>query len=121
MNVEGRIIATGFNGLPAGVTYDPAWTREEKNKYMIHAEVNALSLIKKNEGHSLYLTISPCSSCSAMIAGYGIKRVIFGEEYHRCQEYKKILRKFNVEFGCLDVSLVTRYLTPACLSRQNIP
>ena len=52
---------------------------------VIHAELNAI-LHAARQGVSvkdstIYITLSPCSACSAMIAQAGIKRVIFKESY----------------------------------------
>lgn len=52
---------------------------------VIHAELNAI-LHAARQGVSvkdstIYITLSPCSACSAMIAQAGIKRVVYKEEY----------------------------------------
>ena len=72
----------------------------------IHAEQNAILYAVKNstsvEGTTLYVTLSPCLSCSRIIYSTGIKRVIYLNSY---AEYKGLttdegvdfLRKFGVE------------------------
>ena len=52
---------------------------------VIHAELNAI-LHAARQGASvkdstIYITLSPCSACSAMIAQAGVKRVVYKEEY----------------------------------------
>ena len=51
----------------------------------IHSELNAILHAARQgvsvKGSTIYITLSPCLSCSAMIAQAGIKRVIFKESY----------------------------------------
>ena len=79
------VVLTGVNGQPKG------WdnTCEDENNVTlnttIHAELNAILKAAK-EGISvvdaeLYVTLSPCAQCAAMIAQAGIKRVYYCEEY----------------------------------------
>lgn len=86
-----------YNGQPSGwdngcedvhTTEDPHFKPFEylvtKNT-VIHAELNAI-LHAARQGVSIkdstiYITLSPCSACSAMIAQAGIKRVVYEEEY----------------------------------------
>ena len=86
-----------YNGQPSGwdnvcedahTTGDPHFKPFEylvtKNT-VIHAELNAI-LHAARQGVSIkdstiYITLSPCSACSAMIAQAGINRVVYKEEY----------------------------------------
>ena len=96
MNKDGRIISTGFNGLCAGYDLDPQWTREQALKYMVHAETNALSLIERGDGHTIFLNLSPCENCAQNIAAHGIKRVLYVDEYHRETSYKDIFDLYGI-------------------------
>lgn len=75
-----RIVATGFNGLPAGVedTETRLRTREVKYEMMAHAEQNALLFAGPEAmGCTLYVTpLPPCARCAVLIIQAGISRVV---------------------------------------------
>ena len=52
---------------------------------VIHAELNAILHAARQgvsvKGSTIYVSLAPCSACSAMIAQAGIKRVVYAEEY----------------------------------------
>jgi dCMP deaminase len=74
--------ATGYNGPPPGVEI-PWDNREERRKYVCHAELNCLRCLKPGEAKTLYVTLSPCSECIKTIAAFGIKRVVYSKIYER--------------------------------------
>lgn len=80
-----RVIGVAYNGLASGVEAPKDfWTdRDKRRPYMIHAEVNLLSLFKREECKLLACTLLPCSCCASMIAAYGIKKVVYKEIYNR--------------------------------------
>lgn len=77
-----RILATGYNGFPSGIsdTFERYADREVKLAYTVHAEVNALLNAAKNgaktEGSILYTTFHPCVNCAASVIQGGIDRVV---------------------------------------------
>ncbi len=111
---ETRIISIGYNGPPSGThNCDEEFgaegcPRDSKGScsLALHAEQNAILYASKNgakvEGSTLYVTLSPCISCSRVIYTMKIKKVFFLKSY---AEYKGIptdegvefLRKFGVE------------------------
>jgi dCMP deaminase len=80
---KGQILSQGYNGFPRGVKdtsarYD---VREDKYKYVVHGEMNAIynacnSGVSLN-GATLYVTGLPvCSECAKGIIQVGINKVI---------------------------------------------
>ncbi len=80
-----RVIGVAYNGLAPGINVNQEFweNREQRLPYMIHAEANLLSLIKRGECNLIACTLLPCSSCASMISAYGIKKVVYLEKYQR--------------------------------------
>lgn len=92
-----RIIATGFNGAPSGVTscQERGYCLRDKMNiasgtrqeicYSTHAEQNALVQAAKMgievDGATMYITHRPCVICTKLLINAGIKRVIYAEHY----------------------------------------
>lgn len=78
----GQVVSQGFNGFPRGILDKSRYTdREEKLKYVVHAEMNCIynaSLSgSKVAGSTLYVHGLPiCSDCAKGIIQSGISRVI---------------------------------------------
>jgi dCMP deaminase len=80
-----EVLAVAYNGLAAGkdVGEDFWEDRDKRRPYMIHAETNALSRIKRGDGLILACTLLPCRCCATNIAAYGINHVIYKDVYKR--------------------------------------
>jgi len=91
-----RILATGYNGAPAGLPHceTTGCIREKLNVPHgerhelcrgIHAEQNAIIQSANYgtgiSGSAIYTTHHPCSVCAKMIINAGIKRVISADGY----------------------------------------
>ena len=94
---EKRILATGYNGAPAGLphcevvgclrenSHIPSGTRHELCRGL-HAEQNAILQAAHYgipiAGSVLYCTNKPCVICAKMIINAGITEVIYREGYN---------------------------------------
>lgn len=100
LNKEGRLLSIGYNGLRSKQTLsEDFWNnREERRKYVIHAETNALSCITRYDvPYLLASTLLPCSCCAINIASYGIQKVIYIEDYNLDQKAHEIFKFYNIE------------------------
>ncbi|MFP4225592.1 MAG: deoxycytidylate deaminase [Desulfobacterales bacterium] len=91
-----RILATGYNGAPSGITHcaEVGCMREtmqiasgERHELCrgIHAEQNAIIQAAYHgvpiAGASLYCTNLPCSICTKMLINAGIKKIYYRSGY----------------------------------------
>lgn len=99
LDYSNRVIGVAYNGLAPGVTVTPEfWAdRDGRRPFMIHAEANLLSLIKRGECRLLACTMLPCPCCASMISAYGIQTVVYDEIYHRSSEAIKIFEFNGIE------------------------
>jgi dCMP deaminase len=79
------IISDGYNGTPTG--FENFCEDEEgyTKWYVLHAEANAILKVaastQSSKGATLYITLSPCKSCSKLIHQAGIVRVVYSTAY----------------------------------------
>ena len=82
---EGRVVSLGFNGTPRGSEFPSESFQPEgtfTNPWVLHSELNAVIFAKRDiTGCKLYVTLSPCLSCAAIIVQTGITEVYYQEEY----------------------------------------
>jgi len=81
VNPEGRVIASGFNCFPRGVSLNAdQLERPKKYSFMEHAERSAIFAAarhgEKTEGSTLYCPWYACADCARAIIEAGIVRVI---------------------------------------------
>ena len=78
-----RLISTGYNGFPRGIQdLDDRWNnREEKYKYVVHAEMNCIYNANYHnqslKGSTMYIVGLPvCHECAKGIVQAGVIRVV---------------------------------------------
>lgn len=91
-----RVIGAAYNGLATGIEVDSSfWAdRDKRRPYMIHAEINLLSLFKRGDCRILACTLLPCHCCANAIVAHGVKKVVYRDEYFRDNQAIEIF-KFN--------------------------
>ena len=84
---KGQVLAQGYNGFPRGVSdiEERYNNREEKYKYIVHAEANLIYNATYNgvslDGSTIYVTGLPtCSECAKGIIQVGIIRVVMPKQ-----------------------------------------
>lgn len=91
VNSDGHQLSTGYNGNPKDMPHCidepcegaqlPSGTGLDLCE-AIHAEINALSQCKDiREIDTVYVTTSPCISCTKSLLNTGAKRIMFAEKY----------------------------------------
>ena len=94
---EKNILASGYNGAPAGLPHctevgcliyqskTPTGENEENCYRTIHAEINAIAQAAKNgvgiRDADIYVTHTPCIHCLKVLINTGIKRIFYEKEY----------------------------------------
>ena len=92
LRVDNSVASLGYNGPPPGVEVD--WSnRGARRKRMLHAEANALRYCSPGEVKLMAVTVVPCLSCLALIAGYRIKEVYYLNEWENADPDTKIITK----------------------------
>ena len=83
LDKDNRVIGTAYNGLFPGFTAPEGFwdSREERQKYMLHAEINLCSLFKRGEAKVVACTTMPCTSCMQALCAHGVKTIYYGEDY----------------------------------------
>jgi dCMP deaminase len=92
-----NILASGYNGSPAGLPHcidvgclvytsqTPSGEVEENCFRTIHAEINAIAQAAKNgsviRDADIYITHTPCIHCFKVLINTGIRRIFYEREY----------------------------------------
>jgi dCMP deaminase len=113
-----NILATGYNGAPAGMPHcldvgclvytskTPSGELEENCFRTIHAEINAIAQAAKNGASirdaDIYITHTPCIHCVKVLINTGIRRIFYEREYKRAT-IEELLRGGNIEMECVSV------------------
>ena len=82
---QNHIVATGYNGVPAGFKHcldipcegavAPSGTQLNEC-WAVHAEMNALLQLQSDDELTAYITTTPCFECAKVISNSKIKRIV---------------------------------------------
>jgi dCMP deaminase len=94
------MIATGWNGTPAGFPSNLCETGSKTKDEVVHAERNAIDKMTlegvSTRGSILFTTTAPCIECAKSIAAVGIIKVYFKNTY-RSDDGTVFLKRMGVE------------------------
>lgn len=108
---ENRPISMGYNGSPSGLPHcNQDCGPDNPCRNTIHAEYNAIhwalvTLGTIPPGCTLYVTHAPCPTCSLLIRGAGVKKVVYGKEFRNMWGIES-LKKAGVEIELCPVVTV---------------
>lgn len=118
ISTDNRPLGMGYNGPPRVYgDLDIDWSRPEKYKDMVHAEMNAIWHCSESpSGATLYCTAIPCQACMLQLVVVGIDNVIYYTGHHfdsgsmcadksQHKEIEEIARKGRVTLEKFDGNL----------------
>ena len=117
VNTDNRIISTGYNGFPSGISDDDfPWDREgdfleTKYPYVCHAELNAILNHPGTSlaGCSIYVALFPCNECAKAIIQAGIAEVVYLSDKYAdtpvTQASKRMLQAAGVRLRRLEAAV----------------
>lgn len=107
--LEKRILTTGFNGSPAGLSHCDEIGHlivEGHCVRTIHAETNAIIQAAlhgvSTRGCTCYVTHFPCINCTKALINAGVTRLIYNVAYRLDENALEFLRTANIEVCKLD-------------------
>lgn len=95
--IDGRVVATGYNGAPSHLPHcgDECYPGGPPCRRSVHAEANAIAFAAKHglatNNATMVSTDSPCLECARLIINAGIKEVYYAREYRDTKPLKELM------------------------------
>ena len=102
VNQNNQVVGVDCNHFPKGVaeTHERLHNKEEKLKFVVHAERNTLDNCATNvSGYKLYVTLQPCVECAKSIIQRGIAKVTCIIEHDKHAEFVNYSLRMMIEAG----------------------
>ena len=117
VTADHRVVATGYNGSPAGTPSCDEVGHEMHDNHCIrtlHAESNAIDYAgREARGTTLYCTLVPCYDCGKRIVNAGIKKVFYDQfyasRYGKSDQVPLFLQAAGIECEQLDTPGLTLF------------
>ena len=93
-----KSIVLGYNGAPSGMTMD--WSnRDERRKWVFHAESNVLNRVLPGETWLLAVTHIPCMDCLKVIKQKEIDTVYYSirSPQYNPEQVEEVAKLFNIQ------------------------
>jgi dCMP deaminase len=116
VNQYNHIIGTGYNGPVKGSDNSviPFGVRDEKRKWMIHAEENAMLNVTQSSSERglscrLYVTGQPCNNCLQRMINFGIRTIVMADRMGSITENEESasMRRELVRMGGLQIAKIS--------------
>lgn len=114
---DNRILTTGYNGAPSGISHctDLGYCERERLNIpsgqrhelcmALHAEQNAIiqaaNVGVSTNGGTLYVTLQPCVICAKMAVNAGITKIVYKGRYPD-ELSMRILNEANIELVVME-------------------
>ncbi len=114
---DNRILTTGYNGAPSGISHctDLGYCERERLNIpsgqrhelcmALHAEQNAIiqaaNVGVSTNGGTLYVTLQPCVICAKMAVNAGITKIVYKGSYPD-ELSMRILNEANIELVVME-------------------
>jgi dCMP deaminase len=116
------VLGLAYNGTKTNFkASEDFWIdRDKRRPYMIHAEANLLSLVKRDQCKMIAITHSPCAACATLIAAHNIEKVVYSISYEKDPKGLDILNFYNIKTEQIDFKDIHSIISSIILHKYSI-